>query len=43
MAQFQSQLDATESDIALARIWRGKISPVMTHAMGPQVAAKAAM
>ena len=40
MAQFQSQLDAVASDIALARTLRGKISPVITHAMGPHVAAK---
>ena len=37
------QLDATESDMAFARTLRGKISPVMTHAMGPHVDAKAAM
>jgi hypothetical protein len=33
-------LDATESDMALARIAKGKISPVMTQVMGPQVEAK---
>lgn len=37
-----NQLLATERDIALARICKGKISPVMTHAMGPQVEAKKA-
>ena len=40
MAKFQSQLDAVAIDIALARTLRGKISPVMIHAMGPHVAAK---
>jgi len=29
--------------MALARICKGKISPVTTHAMGPQVAAKKAI
>lgn len=40
MAKLKSQLLATESDIALARTWRGKISPVMTQATGPHVDAK---
>jgi hypothetical protein len=43
MAKFQSQLEATERDMALARTLRGKISPVMTQATGPQVEAKKAM
>lgn len=43
MAKFQSQLEAVERDMALARIPSGKISPVTTHAIGPQVAAKKAM
>ena len=43
MAKFQSQFEAVERDMALARMLRGKISPVMTQAMGPQVDAKKAM
>ena len=43
MPKFQSQLLATESDMALARTLSGKISPTTTQAMGPQVEAKAAM
>lgn len=43
MAKFQSQLDATERDMALARTLRGKISPTTTQAMGPHVEANAAM
>ena len=37
------QFDATEREIAFARTLSGKISPTMTHAMGPQVEAKDAM
>ena len=37
------QFDAVDMDMALARMLRGKISPVMTQAMGPQVAAKLPM
>ncbi len=40
MPKFQSQLDATASDMALARTLRGKISPVTTQVTGPQVEAK---
>jgi hypothetical protein len=36
-------LEATDIDIALARILRGKISPVTTQAIGPHVEAKNAM
>jgi hypothetical protein len=43
MAKFQSQLEATDIDMAFPRIASGKISPVTTQAMGPQVEAKAAM
>jgi len=35
--------EAVDMLIALARIARGKISPVTTQAIGPQVEAKAAM
>jgi hypothetical protein len=43
MPKFQSQLEATERDMPLARMLRGKISPVMTHATGPHEVAKNAM
>ena len=36
------QLLATERDIAFARICKGKISPVITQAIGPHVEAKKA-
>lgn len=40
---FQSQLEAVDRPIPRARMGRGKISPMTTHAVGPQVAAKHAM
>ena len=43
MAQFQSQLDADDMAIPFARTLSGKISPMTTHATGPQVEAKKAM
>jgi len=39
----QNQLLATESDIPLAQMARGRISSVSTHATGPQEAAKKAL
>jgi hypothetical protein len=42
MPKFHSQFDATESDIAFARTFKGKISPVITQATGPHVDAKKA-
>ncbi|CAK5272068.1 unnamed protein product [Mycena citricolor] len=38
-----SQFDASDSDTPFARMLSGKISPVMTHATGPQEVAKNAM
>jgi hypothetical protein len=40
MAKFHNQLLAVEREMAFARICKGKISPMMTQAMGPQVEAK---
>jgi len=40
---FQSQLDAVERPIPRERIGSGKISPITTHAPGPQVLAKNAI
>jgi hypothetical protein len=39
---FQNQLDAVDSDTALARILLGKISAGYVHDTGPQVVAKVA-
>ena len=43
LGRMTDQFDATESDMAFARMLSGKISPVMTQAMGPQVDANAAI
>ena len=40
MAQLRSQLDAVVMERDFARTLRGKISPVTTHAQGPQLLAK---
>ena len=43
MMVFQSQLDEVESATPRERIGSGKISPIRTHAPGPQVEAKKKM
>jgi hypothetical protein len=43
MMQFQSQLEAVERPTPRLRIGMGKISPITTHAPGPQVEAKKKM
>ena len=43
MIVFQSQFDAVESATPRDRIGSGKISPMTTHAPGPQVVAKKKM
>ncbi len=40
LTQFQSQLEAVESATPRARMGSGNISPMTTHAAGPQVVAK---
>ena len=40
LTQFQNQLDDVEIPTPRERIGSGKISPMTTHAHGPQVAAK---
>lgn len=43
LTQFQNQLDEVEIPTPRDLIGRGKISPITTHAHGPQVAAKKEM
>ena len=43
LTQFQNQLDEVEIPTPRALIGRGNISPITTHAHGPQVAAKKEM
>lgn len=43
MIKFHSQLEAVESAIPLARMVKGKTSPLTAHPTGPQVEAKKAM
>lgn len=42
-AQFPSQFPAVASEACLARVRRGKVSPMTTQAIGPHVPAKLAM
>jgi len=41
--QFQNQLEAVDMATPLERMGRGKISPIETQAVGPQVEAKKKM
>ena len=43
IAKFHNQFEAVDNDMPLARMERGKISPVTTQATGPQEIAKNAM